>query len=202
MRDQPRAEIEALAAEYGEPLRRVVDVGPRLFDPLSKNDRVGEVCMVIRRRNGRVLTAIKTFYPRGAYRLLTGGIGHGERIRDALAREVREETGLEARLERFLALLTYRCDGKPVFHTYAFLLEERGGSLASADPDEQLEEFREIEVDELPALARTLASLGDRDDDAIGGSWRDWGRFRAAVHDAVWEALRGPRFRRSGGACC
>src|SRR5262245_8008181 len=89
------AEIAVLAARYGEPRRVSVALSGAPFDPLIMTDRFGEVCMVIRRPRGTLLTAIKTFYPPGAYRLLTGGVGHGEPIDAALLREVDEETGLE-----------------------------------------------------------------------------------------------------------
>src|SRR6266487_1360095 len=89
--------------------RRVaVELHGEPFDPLILNDRIGEVCMVIRRKNGKLLTAIKTFYPPGAFRLLTGGIAHGESIEAALLREVDEETGLDVIARRFLAVIEYQ----------------------------------------------------------------------------------------------
>ena len=44
-------------------------------------------------------------------------------------------------------------------------------------------------IGELPALADTLASVPDQQSDEIGGSWRDWGNFRAVVHRVVHELL-------------
>src|SRR2546430_13343037 len=86
-----------------------MDVAIRpFFDPVQNPDRFAEVCLVVRRRSGKVPLCIKTFYPRGAHRLPTGGIHRGERILDALRRETTEETGLETRIERFLAWITYR----------------------------------------------------------------------------------------------
>ena len=188
-------QIATLAAAYGQPLRRDVRLqqeGP--FDPLEKADRYGEVCMVVRRPNGMLLTAIKTFYPPGAFRLLTGGIHHGEPILDALLRETEEETGLEVRVLRFLAAVSYRqptepADGPPGFWTFAFLLDETGGSLQCADPGEQLEAFQEIEVVDLPRIAARLEALTSDQSPDINGRWSDWGRFRAVIHRAVWEAL-------------
>lgn len=195
-------EIRELSQQYGPPLRRTVTLANEgLFDPLGKPDRYGEVCMVIRRSNGTLLTARKTFYPGNAYRLLTGGIGHGERIFDALLRETEEETGLEVAVRRFLAVIGYDLEhsgGKPSrqrpaapqgFHTFAFLLDELGGTLACYDPDERVEDFREVRVDELPVLAQQLMQLGQDFDPEIHGRWRDWGRFRAVIHDVVHEAL-------------
>lgn len=196
-------EIAELAQRYGTPLRRQVGLASdRLFDPLGKPDRIGEVCMVIRRSNGTLITARKTFYPTGVYRLLTGGINHGERILDALLRETEEETGLEVEVRRFLAVIGYALQplhtATPTqtrasrFHTFAFLLDEIGGVLACYDPNERVEDFGEAQIDQLPALAMQLDLLGQEFDPEISGRWRDWGRFRAAAHRVVHEALIQP----------
>lgn len=180
------AEITALAARYGAPRRITATLDGNPFDPLTKSDRYGEVCMVVRRRDGRLLTAIKTFYPAGCFRLLTGGVAHGETIEAALHREVGEETGLQTVVRRFLAVVEYH---PYAFATFAFLLDECGGELGSRDPHERLGAFREIDVSELPALAATLEAAPDRWDAEICGNWRDWGRFRAIVHRVVYEVL-------------
>jgi NAD+ diphosphatase len=192
------AEIDALAAAHG-PTRRVRAPIPTNFaDPLARRDRVGEVCMVIRRPDGKILVSTKTFYPPGAYRLLTGGIAPDERIADALSRETHEETGLDTRLLRFLAHIEYFDVGDKgrggaarmaVFHTLAFLLEEIGGTLGSLDPHEEILDFREISREELPRIAARLERL-DAPSERIGGNWGDWGRFRAVVHRVVAESLR------------
>jgi NAD+ diphosphatase len=190
-------QIAELAARYGTPARVAAELTPWWpFDPLDRNDRYGEVCMVIRRKSGRLLTAIKTYYPPGCYRLLTGGVGHGEAIFDALLREVDEETGLQVVVRRFLAAVEYRYtaqEGGQVgsFATFAFLLDEVGGVLEVRDPHERVADFREITVEELPALADHLSAQPDRVDPAIGGSWGDWGRFRAVIHRVVHAALAG-----------
>lgn len=191
---QLEAEVQELTGQFGRPLYCAVDVDANaLFDPLGMTDRFGEVCMVIRRPNGRLLTAIKTFYPRGAYRLLTGGIHHGEQILPALLRETAEETGLDVEINRFLAHVEYRRQAAPgdppIFSTFAFLLDEIGGTLDCADPGERLEAFREIDIAELPALADHLDNLPDVVAPEINGRWRIWGGFRAVIHRAVHEAL-------------
>src|SRR5207302_9986508 len=133
--------------------------------------------------------AIKTFYPRGAYRLPTGGIAHGEPILDALRRETEEETGLETAVRRFLAQIAYRLpsspDGPPIFHTFAFLLEEIGGTLPARDDEEQIEQYPEVSPSELPAVADRLERLTSAPSDRIGGDWADWGQFRAGVPRVV-----------------
>ena len=211
-------EIAELAVRYGQPQRVAVELTGAPFSPLTLEDRHGEVCMVVRRPNGKLITAKKTFYPAGAFRLLTGGVDHGEPIADALMREVAEETGLDVVVRRFLAVIEYEVRGmgdkrsaggsyrwgmgsrspiphppSPISHsfaTFAFLLDEIGGTLQAHDPGERIETFRELAVAELPALAETLEHLPDTRDDEIDGSWGDWGRFRAVVHRVVYAALR------------
>src|SRR5690242_17286554 len=136
---ETQLELELLAASFGQPLVRIVDLGiSNYFDPLDRSDRYGEVCMVIRRPNGRLLTMKKTFYPVEAYRLLTGGINHGEHVLDALLRETHEETGLQVEVERFLVAAGYHTldtSETPSFYTFAFLLNEVGGKLGALDKD-------------------------------------------------------------------
>jgi len=183
-------EIADLAARYGAPHRVAIELQGGPFDPLVMADRYGEVCMAIRRPNGKLISAIKTFYPSGAFRLLTGGVQHGEPIADALTREVAEETGLDALVRRFLAVIEYRlARGEYSFATFAFLLEEVGGTLAVQDPNEQIGAFHELAIDELPAQSDFLARLPDVVDERIAGSWRDWGRFRAVVHRVAYEVI-------------
>ena len=187
-----QSELALLARQYGAPL--VVDalIADDFDDPIRRRDRYGEVCMVVRRPNGKFLLSIKTFYPRGAYRLPTGGIHDGEPVYDALLRETHEETGLDTTVERFLARISYRpkpAGAAPVFHTFAFLLRETGGRLGALDLSEHIEDWREIELSELPRVADTLDDLSTTSDHDIGGSWRAWGKFRAVVHRVVYDRL-------------
>ena len=187
-------EIAELAARFGKPRRLEVLIRP-FFDPVQRPDRFAEVCMVIRRRNGKVPLSIKTFYPRGAHRLPTGGIHHGEPILDALRRETQEETGLDTETKRFLAWITYRPvsapDGPPLFHTFAFLLDEVGGDFHTSDLEEQIEEWIEVEPAALGNVAERLDRITSAPSHEIGGDWADWGHFRAIVHRVVHEELAG-----------
>jgi 8-oxo-dGTP pyrophosphatase MutT (NUDIX family) len=190
--DATQSELADLAVRYGAPLVVDAPIADDFDDPIRRRDRFGEVCMVVRRPNGKVLLSIKTFYPRGAYRLPTGGIHAGEPVYDALVRETHEETGLATTVERFLARISYRASAAgpaPLFHTFAFLLHETGGTLGALDLSEQLEDWREIDVADLPRVAAVLDDLKTTSARDIGGDWRAWGRFRAVVHRAVHEAL-------------
>ena len=187
-----RDEVAELARSYGAPKRVDAAITP-FFDPVQRPDRFGEVCMVVRRRSGKLLLAIKTFYPRGAYRLPTGGIQHGELILDALMRETAEETGLQTEVRRFVAAISYRDasapSSPPIFHTFAFLLDEVGGTLETRDTDEQIEEWIEVDPAALGDTADRLERVTSAYSDEIGGKWSDWGRFRAIVHRVVHDEL-------------
>jgi len=186
-----RSEIEHLVAAYGSPRYRHIHLDDGRFDPLTKTDRVGEVGMVIRCPDGTLITARKTYYPPGVFRLLTGGIGHSERIIEALNREVLEETSLTVRINRFLSMITYQLDtpAPRFFVSYVFLLDELAGTLQAADPAEQVAEFRSVLPTELPLLAAQLRQLADQSDAAINGKWSSWGRFRAVMHEECAAAL-------------
>jgi 8-oxo-dGTP pyrophosphatase MutT (NUDIX family) len=185
--------MDELATRFGQPRRLDSPIPDYFDDPIRKPDRYGEVCMVVRRPNGKLLLSIKTFYPRGAYRLPTGGIHPGEPIFDALVRETHEETGLVTEVRRFLAHIAYHGledpTGVPLFHTFAFLLDETGGTLGAIDTTEQIEDWREIGVGELPRVADFLDDLRTSGTLDIGGDWSAWGKFRAVVHREVHHAL-------------
>jgi len=195
LRSETRREIAELGRRFGEPRRIEATIRDGFDDPIRRDDRYGEVLMAVRRPNGKLLVAIKTFYPRGAYRLPTGGIQHGEQIYDALLRETKEETGLDTAVRRFLAAISYRAEAipssAPLFHTFAFLLDELGGTLGALDADEQIEDWREMTPADLRAQAAVLEAITTTGTRTIGGSWADWGRFRAVAHRAVSEALAG-----------
>ena len=186
-----RSEVAALTQRFGAPVMRDVTLDDIGFDPVGNPSRFAEVCMVVRRPTGDVLLSIKTFYPRGAYRLPTGGIHPDEPILDAVLRETREETGLDLDVRTFLAALTYRDGpaGPPVFHTFAFLLDDpTGAPVTAVDEQEQIESYVEIPISELPAIAERLERIPS--DGAAGiPNWDAWGRFRSHVHRAVHEAL-------------
>jgi 8-oxo-dGTP pyrophosphatase MutT (NUDIX family) len=190
-------ELEHLAQSYGQPLVRVVELTNNYrFDPLNKTDRYGEVCMVVLRPNGHLLTMTKVFYPRGVSRLPTGGIHQGEDILAALLRETYEETGLEVEVRRFLAAVAYRLSGDsvetlPVFYTFAFLLYEVGGTLGTLDESERVEAFFEVEPGSLRSVAERLEQVETTYSEEIDGQWRDWGCFRAVIHRVVGEAFAG-----------
>lgn len=191
---EAQSELEQLAQSYGQPVAITADLNiQELFNPLHNNDRYGEVCMVVRRPNGQLLTITKEFYPREIYRLPTGGINHGERILHALLRETAEETGLTVNVSRFLAAVAYRTafTGEiPIFYSFAFLLDEISGTLGALDANERIEQYLEVEPTNLALLADRLDHLEPEPSVELEGQLRDWGHFRAVIHWAVWQAFQ------------
>jgi ADP-ribose pyrophosphatase YjhB (NUDIX family) len=188
-------QIASLSERYGPPIRTTARLRDDSISPITKADRVGEVCMVVRRPNGHLITARKNYYPPGIHRLLTGGIDHGEPIEDALRRETHEETSLAVVVRRFLAVVEYAAPANEAisFFTCAFLLDETGGTLQPQDDTEDIATFHEVPPAALPALATHLEEhTPPAYHPEIQGNWDAWGHFRAAAHRAVARALGVP----------
>jgi hypothetical protein len=59
------------------------------------------------------------------------------------------------------------------------------------DESERIEDFREIEPAELLTVVDKLSHLDTSYNEELQGQVRDWGIFRAVIHQMVWEALQG-----------
>jgi ADP-ribose pyrophosphatase YjhB (NUDIX family) len=178
-------EISAIAARYGQPLRRQVEneIGQELFVTrfMRSADRRGEVVLAIQRPNGRLLLHRKAHYAADHFRLPTGGVNLDEPVLEAVLRETAEETGLEVAVQRFMAVIEYTLRFDPIrlpFVSYVFHLLEIGGQLNLDGGEAQA--FQECTLAELPAVAATLRS--------IPGERGYWGRWRAVAHDVATEA--------------
>ncbi len=188
-----REELIELATRYGQPITRVHlnAAAANYVATINTRRRPAEVCMVVRRRSGKLLIATKDTHPAGVYRLLTGGVHPGETVFSALMRETDEETGLTVQPQRFLGVVRYQApdDAWPQeFATFAFLLDEISGELQVRDPNERLSDFREIAPNELAEIAARLECLPAQPNVATSTT-QSWGHFRAAIHRTVWQAL-------------
>jgi 8-oxo-dGTP pyrophosphatase MutT (NUDIX family) len=172
-----RDPIASLSQRYGAP-KRIDCLLPAIdFPPVSERAH-GEVCMAIRRPNGRFLLQTKKSYPGAVMRLPSGGIKPGEDLEHALMREIWEETNLDCTIERFVAILTYRdASAKASFRTHLFCVRELSGSLCSNDPSEQISDWREATPGELLTYASALGRMRE--------GWTHWGLFRAASLEAL-----------------
>ena len=177
--------VKEAESEFGTPLRR----NARLVPSRTHGggiytyglNRDAEIVMVLPRPGG-ILLHRKQFYPEGAHRLLTGGVDDGEPIADAARREVREETGLTLKPERFLFHLRY--PGKPGapkkgFHSLGFLFPYTDTEIRTEDLEEEIESW---DVVDWPGLPNVILNLAD-----LEGGWLGWGRFRALAHSFLLE---------------
>ena len=143
-----------------------------------------EVVMAVRGPGGKFLVAGKSFYPPGTLRLLSGGVEPGESPREALQRELREETGFCAEGAELLGTIRYRIEyaqGVTSFTSHVFLVPEQTGVPRPSDENEQLTDFQDVGLDELKEIAARLRSLPDK--------WADWGKFRAEAVEYIAESL-------------
>ncbi len=97
----------------------------------------------------------------GKWSFPAGFVDRGERVEDAALREVREETGLVARLDALLGL--YSSTGNPVVLA-VYAATATGGSLAPGDDLTELAFFTPDELPE-PAFAH---------DRQIAADWLAW----------------------------
>lgn len=152
---------------------------------LRQRARRGEVVLLLRRSDGHLLLHTKSFYPEGAFRLLSGGILPGESVLAAAQREIREETGLAPATLRPLGLLsvTFRHGRhRRFFHSW-LVLADGEGDPRPGDAGERISGFRWVPPEAIAEVAGRLRSLPP--------VWADWGRFRALAHEAALRWMDG-----------
>jgi 8-oxo-dGTP pyrophosphatase MutT (NUDIX family) len=149
-----------------------------------KKPRRGEVVMVVPDEQGHIWLHTKSFYPRGVYRLMTGGLEPGEAPDEALKREVEEETGFKIKPQRCLAVITYTLLAQGValpFVSYIFVTTPAKGQPQPIDAGEAIAHFQAVPVAALADTARQLR--------ALTGPFADWGIFRAISHEVACTQL-------------
>jgi len=150
-----------------------------------QRDRRGEVVFCVLRPNRKIIVITCKEYPRGIFRIPTGGIGHKEDIIEAVYREVKEELGLDVYIKQFAGVLRIRfehVDESIMFFSYVFILQEAGGRLLLDASDDEISEVREVDINELEEIVDSL--------NCIKGKWSDWGKFRYITSNAVLRYLR------------
>lgn len=209
-------EVKALAQRWGQPrlVEKRIPVAPGLEEKIVRDffsDRWGEVMMVIRRRlDGLVWVMTKQSFPlapagpqssggaeaspQRLYSLPTGGIRHHETVTAALWRELEEETGFEALVMQFMAVIRFYpvlASGDPQevpgFVSYVFLLEEGSGSDPVVTGGEKILDFKAVAPKALLDIAQQWGRLS-----GSSAEFHDlaaWGMFRSVAHQVVGDAL-------------
>ncbi len=186
MRKHVKNEIERLTEIYGQPEMIKVVLPTGLFEPLLHKERDGEVVGAIFRSNDKLIAITKPFYPKGTYRFPSGGIEGSESIEKALYREIQEETNLTVKIVQYVAIVEYTVETSlRHFTSHVFLVKETGGELSCVDQDEQISEYKEIDLEGIEEIVTHLENLG--------GEFSEYGIFRAVPHKAILNALKNRR---------
>jgi 8-oxo-dGTP pyrophosphatase MutT (NUDIX family) len=141
LNDIPDDEYEELVQKYGEPKRfrfeaDFLDFECDLVRRSSMKGRQHDITCFIPHDGGYVTIQKHAYSDTGIYRAPSGGAKYGERLEAAAKREMREETGLEVELERFVLdlALDVKCpEGIIPWRSLVFLAREVGGLLKPID---------------------------------------------------------------------
>jgi NAD+ diphosphatase len=162
-------------------------IAPDVNRRITRDGRIGEVCMMLQRPDGRIWCAAKQYYPRLIARLLTGGIHPGEQLADALLREITEETGLIP--TRITPLFHVEYQSIVPFQTFAYLCQVDDTHPVVHDLTEEIAHFEALDAHQLNARALQLEQLPAIHAPQIGGTWQEWGAFRAVCHRTLSDIL-------------
>lgn len=146
------------------------------FDKFSRQihaDRWGEVAFGVERNNGKLIVIRSRDYPKGIYRIPTGGIRFGETVSHALYREIQEELGLTVASPRFAGAVHYDISYRQKtlqFISFVFHLKETGGTILKDATEQEISEYTEADQAMLGEICKKM--------EQHNRSWQDWCRFR------------------------
>lgn len=146
------------------------------FPPFTRKRRPGEVVFVLRRPDGRIWLQTKDRYANNVYRVPGGGVKTGEDPREAVLREIEEETGFSSVRPLPLAHLLYtEADNERIdFFSDLYLVDlPDTREPVPEDEDEGISGWEARSPEEFGDAIVALEELED--------SLRPWGYFRAAT---------------------
>ncbi|MFQ5837321.1 MAG: NUDIX domain-containing protein [Thermoplasmata archaeon] len=146
----PEEELHQLLQKYGRVKRRIVDWDLRKLD--QKRDYppcFGEVVLLIFDEENRIALVRKRGSPRDIFTFPQGRIDAGEGVEKAAAREAKEETGMDVKVEALAAMhIVNICFKSWDLERWHFIVVCRALS-APASPEDR-EEIAEVKFAELP----------------------------------------------------
>lgn len=168
---EKKVDVEIETQEFSEYVTSKINV-----------DRVGEVVFAI--KNGdSILLVRQNEYPQGLYRIPSGGIGIGEKVIDALKREVKEELGIDVQKFSLIGVIEYNLcykDKSYKFFSFVFLIDDyKKHSFAETDG-----EVSEVLLVEVPKIKDYCDIIKHQ-----SGFWKDWGCLRYHSTYLVYEYL-------------
>ena len=143
--------------------------------------------MMLQRPDGHIWCAAKQYYPGLIARLLTGGIHPGEQLEEALLREIAEETGLTP--THITPLFHVKYQSVVPFQTFAYLCQVDDTTPVVHDMTEEIAHFEALNAQQLAMRAQQLEALPAVHAAQIGGTWQEWGTFRAVCHRMLSDLL-------------
>ena len=138
--------------------------------------------VIVKDLEGKYILGTKAVYPPGIYRLLGGGINHGEDPQAAAAREITEELGIKRTSTELLPCADISIHiGSPEkstdFHIYLFSTTLSPGE--SLKPGDDVDGIKHVDHEGMNALIDRFYDLSDGSD----FSWNDYGKLYGRVHE-------------------
>ncbi len=179
-------EYELLVSKFGIPLKfhfaaDFLDFECDLVRRSSLKGRQHDITCFIPKDGGYVTIQKHAYSRTGIYRAPSGGAKDGEPIEEAAKREMKEETGLDIELDRFVLDLTLdvRCaEGIIPWRSLVFLAREVGGEMKPIDTYE----IFDVKVSSREELLGDISTLMKHS---------GWGGFlyRAFLTEKFFEAI-------------
>jgi len=189
-------QVQEMMERFGVPREMEIslELTPAEFSMLRgsrKRERSHDITLFIFREAGSedFAAIAKPFFPPGVWRAPSGAAHPGESLEKGALREAREETGLEAQLERFVLLVQARFTCGPEFEdwtSYVFTARMTGGTLQQLDTEE-ISEVRWLSLEELLGEVREKLRM----------TGMPLFQYRLRLHDEAAREIR--RLRRTGG---
>lgn len=181
------AEIDALVKKYGRPRRLkfeadFLELECNLIRESTSKGRNHDITCFIRQDGGYVVIQKHAYSDTGIYRAPSGGAHLGESVEEGASREMREETGLEVRLVRFVLDMTLNvhCGKETIpWRSLVFLAERTGGEMKPIDTHEISGITVKTKEELLGAVAKRMKKTG------MGGF-----KYRVFLTESFFEKLK------------